>query len=77
MNSAEHPRRPQQSAHGGAGREPDSSESAPNTEDALTDVLRAMRDAVEEHREPPSREPAREEERVMLPARIRRPRAGG
>jgi hypothetical protein len=76
MNSAEHPRRPQQSADGGAGREPDSSESAPNTDDALTDVLRAMRDAVEEHREP-SRERAREEERALLPARVRRPRPGG
>jgi hypothetical protein len=52
MNSAEHPRRPQQSADGGARRDPDSSESAPDTDDALTDVLRAMRDAVEEHREP-------------------------
>jgi hypothetical protein len=75
MNSAEHPRRPQQSADGGARRDPDSSESAPDTDDALTDVLRAMRDAVEEHREP-SRKRASEGESVMLPARIPRPRAG-
>ncbi len=75
MNSAEHPRRPQQSADGGARHEPDSSESAPGTDDALTDVLRAMRDAVEEHREP-SGERENESERVMLPARIRRPPAG-
>jgi hypothetical protein len=37
---------------GGARPDPDPKDSAPDTDDALTDVLRAMRDAVEERREP-------------------------
>jgi hypothetical protein len=39
---------------GGARPDPDPKDSAPDTDDALTDVLRAMQDAVEKRREPTS-----------------------
>jgi hypothetical protein len=62
MNAADRRRWLQPSAalpiDDGAPPDPDPKDSASDTDNALTDVLRAMRHAVEQHRDPiPSREP--------------------
>jgi hypothetical protein len=58
MNSADRARWLQPSSampvDGGARPDPDPKDSAPDTDDALADVLRAMQDAVEKRREPTS-----------------------
>jgi hypothetical protein len=55
MNSADRRRWLQPSASmpvDGGAPDPDPKDSAPDTDDALTNVLRAMRDAVEQRRDP-------------------------